>query len=224
MKASLNSNLLAVTAMAAMGAASAASAGTVIVTNVGVGNGDYGNVNIGPYGDPWTTPILLTDSQGHQIVVFCDDLQHDVNVTSYNPGLTYATGPVKFDGFGDPLTIQTSNEMGQLAVIGKLDYAHGNEDGAIAAQAAIWDIEYGVTASSSDSTVQADITSLLSHLHYNGGGWATGLIAQGFPGAGATQSFVTGVPEPATWAMMILGLGLVGVAARRRSRRAAVAA
>ena len=31
---------------------------------------------------------------------------------------------------------------------------------------------------------------------------------------------VGGIPEPATWAMMILGFGLVGVAARRRSSMA----
>ena len=32
----------------------------------------------------------------------------------------------------------------------------------------------------------------------------------------ATSSLVAGVPEPATWAMMILGFGMAGVAARRR--------
>lgn len=34
---------------------------------------------------------------------------------------------------------------------------------------------------------------------------------------------VTAVPEPATWAMMILGFGMVGVTARRRTRGAAMA-
>ncbi len=34
---------------------------------------------------------------------------------------------------------------------------------------------------------------------------------------------VEGVPEPATWAMLILGFGLVGAAARRRNGQAMVA-
>ena len=41
---------------------------------------------------------------------------------------------------------------------------------------------------------------------------------------GASYSFdavFAGVPEPATWAMMIAGLGLTGAALRRRSSRAA---
>ena len=50
----------------------------------------------------------------------------------------------------------------------------------------------------------------------------------GYPEApGASDSFQilgTAVPEPATWAMLILGLGMVGFAARRRSQRLTVVA
>jgi hypothetical protein len=45
----------------------------------------------------------------------------------------------------------------------------------------------------------------------------------GFAGVGVRIFGTTGaVPEPATWALMISGFGLVGTAARRRTRSAAV--
>jgi hypothetical protein len=37
-------------------------------------------------------------------------------------------------------------------------------------------------------------------------------------GGETTFSLVAGVPEPASWALMIVGFGLVGVTARRHSR------
>ncbi len=52
----------------------------LIITGVGTGNGDLGNVSVTGYGNAWRTPILLTDNPGNTIVVFCDDLNHDVLV------------------------------------------------------------------------------------------------------------------------------------------------
>jgi hypothetical protein len=200
-------------------AASAASAGTVTITDVETGNGNLGNVSVGSYGSPWTTPILLTDSGGHTYVVFCDDLQHVVDVGG-GQDLAYHIGLVTTDGNGDPISEVVSNEMGQLADIGRYDYSHGNEDGALAAQAEIWNIEYKAPVSSSDPTIEADIKELASTIKYNGGGYATGLIADG-----GTQSFVMGggVPEPATWAMLMFGVAMIGGSARRRNAGVALA-
>ena len=49
------------------------------------------------------------------------------------------------------------------------------------------------------------------------------LIANDGPGGAATVLFQSGTPEPASWAMLIAGFGLVGAAARRR-RIATIAA
>jgi hypothetical protein len=190
-----------------------ASAATIIVTSVGTGNGDLGNVTVQGYGSPWTTPILFTDTAGKTLVVFCDDLDHVVYVGG-GQYLPYVTTLVQYDGLGRALSVSQSNEMGQLADVGKYDYSKGNEDGAIAAQAAIWGIEYKTPVSSTDSTIEADILSDLK-VKDNGRGWASGIEpANGYD----FQSQITGgVPEPSTWAMMLLGFAGLGFAAYRRS-------
>ena len=200
-------------------AASAASAATVIVTDVETGNGNENNVTVAGHGSPWTTPILMTIQGGGTIVVFCDDLDHDVNVGG-GQHLSYHTGPVTVDGKGNMLGAGVSNEMGQLANIGKYDYAKGDEDGAIAAQAAIWGIEYGVAVTSSDKTIEGDLLLDLM-VKDNGRGDASGLIADN----GQQSQITGGVPEPATWAMMLMGFGGLGAALRgaRRGRGAAAA-
>jgi len=145
--------------------------------------------------------------------VFCDDLNHTVNVGGPQ-ALEYTVGLVTVDGTGKALSEAVSNEMGQLADIGVFDYDHHNEDGAIAAQAAIWGIEYGVAVTSTDSTIQHFINQDLT-VKNNGKGFATGLI-----GMDGQQSQITGgVPEPAAWAMMLMGFGGLGAAMRGARRR-----
>ena len=199
--------------LAGAACAGAASAATLIVTDVETGNSDLGNVAVDGYGNPWTTPILMTTSGGQTLVVFCDDLNHTVNVGG-GQSLAYHTGLVTVDGLGDPLSEAVSNEMGQLADIGRFDYLHHDEDGAIAAQAAIWGLEYGVGVSSTDGVIQADITADLE-VTDNGRGYAEGLISDD----GRQSQITGGVPEPATWAMMLMGFGGLGAALRSARRR-----
>ena len=212
--------LLAASVLIAAGAASTASAASIIVTDVETGNGDLGNVYVGAYGTPWTTPILMTTKTGQTLVVFCDDLNHDVGVGG-GQNLPYHTGLVTVDGLGNPLTEAVSNEMGQLANLGKFDFAHGDEDGAIAAQAAIWGLEYNImpTVYSTDATIEADITNDLK-VTDNHKGFALGLISD----SGSQAQITGGVPEPATWAVMMMGFGAMGVAIRNNRRKQAVAA
>ena len=92
-----------------------ASASTITVTSVGTGNGDLGNVTVQGYGNPWTTPILFTDSAGETLVVFCDDLDHVVYVGG-GQSLPYVTTLVIVDGLGVPLTEATSNRMGHWPI------------------------------------------------------------------------------------------------------------
>lgn len=215
---SLRIALLAAGMLIAGGLASTAAAKTVIITDVETGNGNLGNVSVPGFGTPWTTPILMTDSHGNVQVVFCDDLNHDVNVGG-GQHLLYKIGLVTVDGNGNPLSEAISNEMGQLADLGKYEYSKGDEDGAIAAQAAIWGLEYGVVPTSTDTTIESFITNDLG-VKDNHRGYATGLISL----SGVQAQITGGVPEPTIWAMMLVGFGAMGLALRgsRRGLAAAV--
>ena len=50
-----------------------------------------------------------------------------------------------------------------------------------------------------------------------------GTTSSGGGGEGGTLSFFAAVPEPGTWAMMLLGFGAIGLAMRGRRRRPALA-
>jgi hypothetical protein len=68
---------------------------------------------------------------------------------------------------------------------------------------------------------QAEINNTASYWTQFGGGTFTGTYLIG--GATGSATFnITAVPEPATWALMIGGFGLIGGAARRRRLRAHV--
>jgi hypothetical protein len=205
-----------------LGIASGAAAKFITIVHVGTGNGDLGNVTINGFGTPWTTPILMTDNHGNTYTVFCDDLYHVVYVEG-GQSLVYDIGIVNTNGNGQSISEQVSNVMGQLAQIGEFDYAHGNEDGAIAAQAASWGDEYKTPVSSTDQTIENDITSDLG-ITANHGGWAYGLIAKdgqqsevlGLLGNPVVDNLVGGAPEPASWALMLLGVFGAGAMLRRR--------
>jgi hypothetical protein len=201
-------------------AASPASATNITIKDVETGNGDLGNVSVPGYGNPWTTPILMTDTSGKTYVVFCDDLNHLVYVGG-NQSLPYHTGYVTEDGLGNPISKIISNEMGQLADIGREAYHKGDENGAIAAQAAIWGLEYGVKVTSTDSSLDDLIQTDMS-IGYHGGGYALGLIANtGF--FQQAQIIGSAAPEPGAWALMMFGVGALGIALRRSRRRQALA-
>ncbi len=192
--------------------AGAASATTLIVTDVEIDSGT--TLFVPGHGNEITTAIILNGN----LIVFCDDLEHNVNVGG-GQNLSYHTGLVMFDGAGNPISESLSNRLGQLADIGVALAGSGDpdvHDDLTAVQAAIWSLEYGATITSPDAETNSEITSLVA-IADNGAGWATGLISDD-----GHQSFVLGgVPEPATWALMIGGFGLAGAALRRRRALAA---
>jgi PEP-CTERM motif len=209
---------------AAMVLSAPAMAASFTFTDVSTSFADNAGIIDGPgfsgADAPWTTPILLTTSTGETFVTYCDDLFHNITIEG-GQALTYTTGLVTTNGIGGALSEATSNIMGQLAGIGLADLAKGNDDGSIAAQAAIWELEYGGPVTSPNAAITEDIFTLLDTVHNNGTGFAHGLIS-----LDGTQDQIlpsAAVPEPATWAMMLLGFIGLGYAARQtKTRRVAL--
>ncbi len=127
-------------------------------------------------------------------------------------------------------------EIQALANLGVADYLGGvtNADVYTAIAAAIWYDEYNTGANSLSVTGDSVVGSAapgspatglialdLAYAAANATNYSTGLYpgttGQGFTGYG--QGFVVGVPEPSTWAMMLLGFAGLGYAASRRNVR-----
>ncbi|HEY2707988.1 MAG TPA: PEPxxWA-CTERM sorting domain-containing protein [Caulobacteraceae bacterium] len=201
----------------------------VDITTVGTAYLDRGDVTVDGHGNPWTTPIffsgtLVSSGQPVSWTVFCDDLD-DVVYVGGGQHLSYKLETLNFGNTG--IHDDVLDKMAQLAGMGEIARVNHDEDGAIAAQAAIWGLEYGIGVSSSDHDTELDIEQDLTITALDNGPPVWGLVAQG-----GTQSQLIGfqaspdgngdqfsVPEPAEWAMLCLGVGLVGSSLRMSRRR-----
>lgn len=154
---------------------------------------------------------------------FCVDLFHSINVginTQKALNLKYQTEPFVSDRHGNALNSTQIQQITGLASLGSRLIKLGDPDLAnrlAAIQSAIWAIEYPTfSVTSADATVQGYINGYKT-LAPSLGGKAFTIYAVD----GKTQGFIIGVPEPQTWAMMIIGFGLIGLTlrdGRRRSR------
>ena len=102
-------------------------------------------------------------------------------------------------------------------------YDGNNRDGLFAPLSTAFDsahIEITLVGSIATLTITPNVGGVQVYTHtYGFSSTGTG-VGLGFNGTGRADNFdtaVRSVPEPATWGLMIVGFGLVGVAARRRS-------
>ena len=208
-------------------AVSAASAAEFDVTSVGVNS--WNSLNVDGRSVTASAISLTTTELPKPLWVFCVDLAHDIVATGYNPPLPYATGLVTTNsngaqsGTGDPLSLSQSEEIQTLADLGSglANSASPNAEKLTAIAGAIWEVEYGYSPSqvvgtpSENALIAGYVAYAAAH---PSSGWAKGLypVGSGGQGFGVTQGFATAVPEPATWTMMLLGVGLLGAMLRRR--------
>jgi hypothetical protein len=188
----------------------------------------------------YSTPIglhVVGTPANQYLWVFCVDLFHTINVGGQSPSLTYTSQALTTDnnpavsnpphnGYG--LKANVSAEIQYLAHIG-IGLANGPTsttvtDEVTAIQAAIWELEYGLTAKSSDTIINNYIASFYSNaLAVSPGGSPAeelyNSVHQSF--VDGSPSLTTPVPEPSTWAMMILGFAGFGFIAYRRKSKPA---
>jgi hypothetical protein len=122
---------------------------------------------------------------------------------------------------GSLFTAAQQSQIFGLAAFGANLIKIGDADLAnklAAVQGAIWAIEYPTLTVSANASIQPYLNAYIAAAPSMTGN-AYVLLSDD----GKSQGFVIGVPEPATWAMMIMGFGAVGMVLRSR-RRLALAA
>jgi hypothetical protein len=176
--------------------------------------------------DYYASPIQLTTSTDGTFLAYCGDLFDTLHAGSYS------WGDLTRNGLGGTLgTLDDAQlrQVGALVTLGLSAWGLGDGMMAAAAQLAIWSVEYRNVPN-----VQADIESgvsngLLADLHKlmtdsetNDGTYARALIpSDGSQNQQMLTRQVAAVPEPSTWAMMILGFSGVGFMAYRRKGKPA---
>lgn len=214
------------------GLASAASAATELkVTSAGM----YDRIKVslsGPVNrDVFAGPVKIEGSangSSFSVWAFCVDVFHDIAVgygSQKSVDLTYAPGVLNQNGAGMALTQAQVMKISDLAGYGLSLIGSGESDlryKLSALQVAIWKIEYdGLSVSTGSARVDryvdgfvaaAGTYGMSANYVFDTAGKSQGLM---IPGGSGTIG-IPGVPEPATWALMISGFGAVGFALRRR--------
>jgi PEP-CTERM motif len=150
---------------------------------------------------------------------YCVDFYHDITLGgldlpyAYSKLYTYSDGVLS--GTGSLMNLSMAEEIGSLASYGLRSNDAITKD---AVQALIWeDMGANLTGfGANGAAIQNEITYLQT-LDLSSNIRPDAIYAAN----GLTQGFTTGVPEPSTWAMMLVGLLGLGAALRatRRDRR-----
>jgi hypothetical protein len=165
----------------------------------------------------------VSDSGSFDFDAFCVDLARSISVGFDSQAAVdyhYVVTPLTTDGFGNPLTALQIGSVKGLATLGfGLAGTPGSANDIAAIQGAIWQVLHpGATFSSSNAAVNALIGSYVALAPTLKGNARFIASVDANPAQGL---LIPGVPEPATWAFMIAGFGLVGAAARRRAPKLA---
>jgi hypothetical protein len=247
MKTTLSVAASAAVLLLAIGASPASASNTYEVYAVTLNPYEYLDVN----GGSQLAGAIGLDIVGRStpLWVFCVDLYHDIGLGSYSPPLSYFVSPVIYDSSapggasgstGNLLSPMVTSEIAYLADVGanlanQPNLTQAQLDDLTDIQGAIWQIEYPSvsiteTMAGQDSAMAGYVhaagvyVNAYFHLHGSYPGDPFGFYSQGggYQGFGFSQGFTMGVPEPASWAIMITGIAGLGAVLRRRRTVAAI--
>ena len=209
------------------------AAAAALIACAGIAKADTINFSqFGVIGTNLTSPLIGTTTGGVNVTLTSPNGSFEVLQENQTSGAFHWNGefpngsPVLFDGVGSgAVTLTFATGITGLTVSAQANNSGPFTETAMAFSGATLldtvsatgdNVLFGAEGSNPFLTVAgADITSVLVSVTNDQGGFAL------YGGAGAVGS----VPEPSTWAMMILGFAGVGLMAyRRKSKQALMAA
>jgi hypothetical protein len=170
---------------------------------------------------------------GGQTIAFCDDLfdalATEQGFSAYpSPAYTYTPGALStaepVPGSGVTLTTAQAEEISGLVSEGA-EFAVNAPDNwelaVVAIQAAIWHAEYGVDATFAPTATGAiEASDYTTYIGQTFTAAPTAIsLADGTDGSGNAIQGLVAVPEPAAWALMLVGFGALGASLRARRAR-----
>jgi hypothetical protein len=212
--------------IAAMGIAFAASpskADTFLETSVGVIGAKSVVIDSPVVRNVSAGLIQLNGTGGSFMDVFCVDVFDNIqqpylyNIATWTPGST-------FQGMAN-ITAAQAQQIASLAFLGSSSNSGPFLDAVL--QLAIWKTEYGGSFDTLglDSATQNSVNTALADTVFGGIDYRGDLTlhvmsdAPSDPSQAFVFATVAAVPEPSTWAMMIIGFAGIVVTAARRKRK-----
>jgi PEP-CTERM motif len=213
--------LLATVAAAGLALASPAFADTFEADNVSVLNGINVTIDTPVFENVQSGMIQLTGPNG-LADVWCLDIFDGIHLPYTYTLSTYAAGDVRAG-----MPVLTASQVQQIAALMFLGNSANTGPFADAViQLAIWNVEYGgaFTYSAVDSATRNSVNTAILDTDSGGIFDRTDLVLNVLTDApiNPSQAFgdatlLAAVPEPSTWAMMLLGFaGIATVSYRRR--------
>jgi PEP-CTERM motif len=166
--------------------------------------------------------LVFTTSTGSVLPMFCVDIWHAISLGSAN--INYAESALLTDssgalsGTGAALSATQIGEISSLADLGRDIYFQGGANAAVdlaGVQGAIWSIENPAVTVSGETAVN---NAIASYVAYASTHQASPDMAF-YDVTGQSQGVIAGVPEPASWTLMLMGFGGLGAAFRASRRR-----
>jgi hypothetical protein len=151
----------------------------------------------------------------------------DVNLFAYCVDLLHYSGPGSYNVVS--LLSHLNNDVHKYNELAALISANGgptSNTAAAATQTAVWELIYGdgnvsLSNISNDSSLMTHAATLLHNADVLSNGGTTGSNLNLYVAENSDKQdmlFWSAVPEPSTWAMMLLGFGVIGFSMRRRNK------